>query len=281
MRRPWFSYYVDDFELDDKVAVLTNQEEGAYHRLLRFQWRHGQVPTTPKQLAGIIKETPRTAHRIWESLSECFPNGVNPRLEKERVKAQEISEKRAASAKQMHSKCTANAEQVQEVCTDPCVSQVTSHKPQTHKPQTKEETALVLVGDSKAIPEDQLSTAVAEWVGTSFTWDTGVEAAMRVAFSYWVARTGRDASRTLFTPERKTHLRARLREAPKGNIAAATSPLLYAVDGCMSSDFHVENGHTSLEQIFRNRSRLEGFAERIGAYRAGKLHPLLAEANHG
>jgi hypothetical protein len=203
-------------------------------------------------------------------------------LEKERLKAQEISEKRSASAKQMHSKCTANAEQVQEVCKPPCVSQVTNHIPTDHKPQTEEtKTALVLVGDRKAIPEDQLSTAVSEWVGSSFTWDTEVEAAMRVVFSYHVARTGRDASRTLYTPEKKTHLRARLREAPKGDIAAATSPLLYAVDGCMASDFHVENNHTKLDQIFRNRSRVEDFAEKIGAYRAGKLHPLLAEASDG
>ena len=132
-RRPWFSYNVDDFELDDKVVTMTLEEEGAYHRLLRFQWRHGSVPADMKRLSGICKVAPRRMTRLWDSLAACFPTGRNPRLEKERQKAQDISQKRSAIAKQQHSKSTAIAEQVQEVCTVPCDSstQVTSHISQT------------------------------------------------------------------------------------------------------------------------------------------------------
>ena len=138
-----------------------------------------------------------------------------------------------------------------------------------------ETTAVVLVGDRKAIPEAQLATAIADWLPMSLEWDRMVEGAMRVVFSYWVAKTNRDASRTWLTPERKTLIRARLRESPKGDVAAATSPLLWAVDGMMSSSFHVEGGHTKLEQVFRNRSRLEGFAEKTTGYERGDLHPLV------
>ena len=136
-------------------------------------------------------------------------------------------------------------------------------------------TALVLVSEKKPIPESELATAIAEWLPMELAWDRMVDGATRVVFSYWVAKTNRDASRTWLTSERKTHIRARLRESPKGDIAAATSPLLWAVDGVMSSSFHVEGGHTKLEQVFRNRSRLEGFAEKTAGYERGDLHPLV------
>ena len=87
MRRPWFSYYVDDFDLDDKVQLMSNQEEGAYHRLLRFQWRNGYIPSDLEGIARVVRETKRTAGRIWGVLSERFPDGVNTRLEAEREKA--------------------------------------------------------------------------------------------------------------------------------------------------------------------------------------------------
>lgn len=274
-RRPWFSYYVDDFELDDKVATMTLEEEGAYHRLLRYQWRHVAVPTDIKRMAGICGVEPRRMTRLWRSLVACFPNGINPRLETERQKCEEIRQKRQASGSLGGKAKQASAKEVPPVSYDPCDSntQVTSHIPQTTK--TKELVALVLVSEKKPIPESQLATAIAEWLPLELAWDRMVDGAMRIVFSYWVAKTNRDANRTWLTSERKAHIRARLHESPKGDIAAATSPLLWAVDGVMSSSFHVEGGHTKLEQVFRNRSRLEGFAEKTGGYQRGELHPLV------
>ena len=127
MRRPWFSYYVDDFELDDKVQLMTNQEEGAYHRLLRFQWRNGCIPLEARNLATIMRESPRIAKRLWVSLSPCFPGGKNPRLETERERAEQISESRRNAG----AKGNATQSQVRDVCEPPCdihKSQVTSHK---------------------------------------------------------------------------------------------------------------------------------------------------------
>ncbi|KKL64105.1 hypothetical protein LCGC14_2168390, partial [marine sediment metagenome] len=96
--------------------------------------------------------------------------------------------------------------------------------------EAEKHTAVVLVGDKRAIPETQLGTAIAQWLPLSIEWDRMVDGAVRVVFSYWVAKTNRDPARTWLTPERKTHIRARLKESPKGDIAAATSPLLWAVD---------------------------------------------------
>ena len=120
MRRPWFSYYVDDFELSGTVGIMTNQEEGAYHRLLRYQWRNGSIPTDVKSLAEIIREPPRVVQKLWETLEKCFPGGMNTRMEDERTKAQAISDKRADQARKQHSKPSASAVQVQEFCTILC-----------------------------------------------------------------------------------------------------------------------------------------------------------------
>ena len=136
-------------------------------------------------------------------------------------------------------------------------------------------TVVALVGGKKAIPESELGTAIAQWLPLTLEWDRMIDGAMRVVFSYWVAKTQRDPARTWLTPERKTHIRARLKESPKGDIAAATSPLLWAVDGVMSSAFHVEGGHTKLGQVMRTRERLEGFAEMMKGYERGELHPLV------
>ena len=116
MRRPWFSYYVDDFELNGKVQLMSNQEEGAYHRLLRFQWRNGCIPLEARNLATIMRESPRIAKRLWVSLSPCFPGGKNPRLETEREKAEKISAIRSEAVNKRYT----NEDEVQPVCKPPC-----------------------------------------------------------------------------------------------------------------------------------------------------------------
>ena len=136
MRRPWFSYYVDDFELNAKVRVMTAEQEGCYHRLLRYQWREGCVPDEMRALAQIARQSPRKMQHIWKTLEPLFPhtNGSrkNPRMTKEWEKAEAISEKRSKSAYKQHASTGAStgasATEVQEVCKPPCVSQVTSHK---------------------------------------------------------------------------------------------------------------------------------------------------------
>lgn len=100
-----------------------------------------------------------------------------------------------------------------------------------------------------------------------------LDRAMRTIFSYWVARTERDPGRTLLTPSRRSMLRARIREVPaKVPLEEKVSALLYAVDGCADSDWHMESGNTRFDQIFRNRERVEMFAEKTRGYRRGERH---------
>ena len=148
MRRPWFSYYVDDFELNAKVRVMTAEQEGCYHRLLRYQWREGCVPDEMRALAQIARQSPRKMQHIWKTLEPLFPhtNGSrkNPRMTKEWEKAEAISEKRSKSAYKQHASTGASATEVQPVCKPPC----DIHKSHTtvHKQKALRETWLTAFG---------------------------------------------------------------------------------------------------------------------------------------
>ena len=104
-----------------------------------------------------------------------------------------------------------------------------------------------------------------------------LEDAIGTVFSYWVAASGR-GRRTLLSRERKLKIRQRITEQPPGTMEELVSPLLWAVDGCLSSSYHTENGYTDLELILRSRSKLEAFAERTNGYQMEKIHPILSNS---
>ena len=87
--RPYFAFWLDDFENDPNVQVLTNAERGAYLRLLCHQWRCGSIPRAIDEIAPIIGESEATTRKMWRKLGRCFPDGRNPRLEQERVKTEQ------------------------------------------------------------------------------------------------------------------------------------------------------------------------------------------------
>ena len=104
-----------------------------------------------------------------------------------------------------------------------------------------------------------------------------LETAIETVFSYWVAATGRSPRRTLLSRERKLKIRQRITEQGILDMNDALSPLLWAIDGCVSSGYHAENGYTDIELICRNRSKLEGFAERTNGYIMDRIHPILTD----
>ena len=106
-----------------------------------------------------------------------------------------------------------------------------------------------------------------------------LETAIGTVFSYWVAASGRSPRRTLLSRERKLRIRQRITEQNFGTMEELVSPLLWAVDGCLSSSYHTENGYTDIELICRNRSKLEAFAERTNGYNMDKIHPILRNGN--
>jgi hypothetical protein len=74
----WFPYYFERFEGSDRVARMSLQEEGAYHRAIRFAWRFGSVPSDPEVLAAQIQK--RCTVKVAERVLSCFvPSDADPR----------------------------------------------------------------------------------------------------------------------------------------------------------------------------------------------------------
>jgi hypothetical protein len=90
-----------------------------------------------------------------------------------------------------------------------------------------------------------------------------------VAFSYWVAKHGKDSMRTLLDRKRELLITRRLDES-NGDLSA----ILYAIDGSLKDRALVEGGYNAIETILRDRGNVERLAEQMPKYRAGELHPM-------
>lgn len=70
-----------------------------YVLLLAYQWTAGPLPAEPKKIAKMCQYDTKTFTRLWVTVGKKFVETdgglVNPRLEEHRVKAKEISGKRA------------------------------------------------------------------------------------------------------------------------------------------------------------------------------------------
>lgn len=91
MKAPAFQFYADDFI--GGTVDFTAQEVGCYVRLLCYQWGNGSVPESHQKLKRIC------GSRVSDSVLSKFPNGVNPRLQQERLKQESYREKQAASGR--------------------------------------------------------------------------------------------------------------------------------------------------------------------------------------
>ncbi|MGH7511524.1 MAG: DUF1376 domain-containing protein [Gemmatimonadales bacterium] len=102
-KAPAYQWYPRDFASDEPVQLMTLEEEGAYRRLLDFQWLNGSIPADVRQLARICKNVPvQRMRRIWGALQPCFmavegdPTRLfNRRLERVRAESQEFREAQA------------------------------------------------------------------------------------------------------------------------------------------------------------------------------------------
>lgn len=77
-------------------------------------------------------------------------------------------------------------------------------------------------------------------------------------FDYW-SKVMPVTKRTKLDPSRKRKIRARLREG------YTVGDLKNAIDGCKSSDWHMENKHFNIGLIFRNSEKTDMFIARKGA----------------
>lgn len=113
---PWFPFYVDAFETDEKVARLTMEQQGIYIRLLCWQWREGTVPNDSAFVGRKLSVRPTDVRRV---LSICFTVAhgsrkrmVNVRLERMYAEALGKSEKARRAGQISASVRAANAERM-------------------------------------------------------------------------------------------------------------------------------------------------------------------------
>lgn len=99
---PWFPLYAADFAMD--TAAWSDEEVGAYFRLLLHQWCNGSVPKDADRRGRIVSSGPDGLADMWPTIGAKFePDGngalVNPRLEKERRKSSDRRRTNVARAK--------------------------------------------------------------------------------------------------------------------------------------------------------------------------------------
>lgn len=91
----WFPFYWRDF--DEATREMTNEEVGAYMRLLYYQWQYGSIPADRQVAARITGES--LPPDLWDRLlrkfkpSDGLPDDrlVNDRMRAERDKAEALA----------------------------------------------------------------------------------------------------------------------------------------------------------------------------------------------
>lgn len=102
-KAPAFQFYAADYLADEHVQVMSLEQEGAYVRLLAYCWREGSIPADLNLLSRLCKNAPvETIQPVLERFAP-HPNRperlVHPRLEAERAKQKQWSEKSAAGGR--------------------------------------------------------------------------------------------------------------------------------------------------------------------------------------
>lgn len=77
---PAFQFYASDFISDGPVIAMSLEERGAYITLLCVAWMEEGLPDDHKQLAKLLRITPRKFTAIWESMETRWYIGEDGRL---------------------------------------------------------------------------------------------------------------------------------------------------------------------------------------------------------
>ncbi len=71
---PAFQFYAADYLADEKIALMTLEEEGAYMRAVAYCWREGSIPTDEKLLSRLLKNASEEVVRV---VKKCFVEAKN------------------------------------------------------------------------------------------------------------------------------------------------------------------------------------------------------------
>ena len=183
---PWFPLYVDDWMR--ATATMTDEQAGAYMRLLCHAWAEGGLPRDETAIRSIGRWSPTAWRRIWPAVAgkwrEQDGRLVNPRQERERKGRDAYRELKATAGRtgavqRWHSHRSANgkpmAQPSPENGTAIGLPMANDSDLQVHvQPQHVHRDSLALVSDARARPRlelspGQLQAAVPGLVGA---WNT-------------------------------------------------------------------------------------------------------------
>ena len=100
--RVWFPTFIGDFFT--VTATMTGHEVGAYQLIIAKLWKEGgAIPANDRQLAKLVKASPRQWREIKETLWPLFEikggNLTHPETDAEIAKAQVLAEKKSRAAR--------------------------------------------------------------------------------------------------------------------------------------------------------------------------------------
>jgi uncharacterized protein YdaU (DUF1376 family) len=101
---PYMKLWVDDLLADLQEMGLTDEEFGAYMRLLLIAWKRECIPADVKESARFVSSSPSRLRTLWKSFKHKWvPGGeagtlVNPKQESVRTEALGKSSKAKAAA---------------------------------------------------------------------------------------------------------------------------------------------------------------------------------------
>jgi uncharacterized protein YdaU (DUF1376 family) len=105
-KSPAFQFYPQDWLADINVQMMTAEEESAYIRLICYCWLQGAIPADEQKLALLIKGGSTTVAATVSAYFEPHPTNkdllIHPRLEYEREKQRDWSDKSSFAGKKSH-----------------------------------------------------------------------------------------------------------------------------------------------------------------------------------
>jgi uncharacterized protein YdaU (DUF1376 family) len=92
MALPYYTLYPSDFETDEKIRLMEDDELGLFMRCMNHAWINDGLPQDPEEIRRALRDSPDSFQRKWARVGECFPVAEdgrrrNSRQEKERAKA--------------------------------------------------------------------------------------------------------------------------------------------------------------------------------------------------
>ena len=83
----YYKWYPRDFLASSTVRKMSVTAKGVYRCLLDLQWEDGTVPEDYDEACLIIGASPEEAESFKRFFAKCFPNGLNPKLDEQRLES--------------------------------------------------------------------------------------------------------------------------------------------------------------------------------------------------